>query len=627
MTNTDLANMALSRLGEPRITDIAENSPAAISCRENLELVRDSLLRAHPWNFAMGRATLTAGAAPPFGWEFSYPLPADLLRVLTFNGVQAAMCAADFTIEAGKLLAHVEEAKITYVRRVTDPTLFDPLFVEALVLRLASAIALDVTSSTEKRDAMEVLADQRMKGATFVDAGERRVQLVDGLEGVRMRHYGSVGECLQSPIWSSGTHGWSPVLAAVTHSNGKVLQINNWIGGSGDKPSTGYVGANGIVSSINDATVIPDGLSGSEGDDGWTPVFAVESDGERRVLKVVDWTGGQGTKPAVDVWVGATGFVTSIASAVNIRGPQGLSGPSGNSITGQPGPAGPAGPEGPAGPAGANGDSAYEVAVANGFVGTEEQWLDSLIGPVGDAGEDGWTPVFSVESDLERRVLKVVDWTGGQGTKPAINVYVGPTGFEASIGSAVDIRGSVGAPGEQGEQGLQGEQGEQGVQGNAGPAGAKGDTGDTGPAGPAGATGATGPAGATGPQGPAGDTFSNGQLGIVIDGAGSVITTGVKGYLRVPYACTINSVEIVANASGSIVVDIWRDTYANFPPVVGDSITGSAKPTLSSAQKSQSSTLTGWTTSLSAGDYLAFNVDSATTVSRVTLTLVVTRTS
>jgi hypothetical protein len=95
----------------------------------------------------------------------------------------------------------------------------------------------------------------------------------------------------------------------------------------------------------------------------------------------------------------------------------------------------------------------------------------------------------------------------------------------------------------------------------------------------------------------------------------------------VPYACTINSVEIVANASGSIVVDVWRDTYANFPPVVGDAITGSAKPTLSSALTSQSSTLTGWTTSLSAGDYLAFNVDSATTVSRVTLTLVVTRTS
>jgi hypothetical protein len=117
-----------------------------------------------------------------------------------------------------------------------------------------------------------------------------------------------------------------------------------------------------------------------------------------------------------------------------------------------------------------------------------------------------------------------------------------------------------------------------------------------------------------------------GSLGIVIDGAGSAITTGVKGYLRVPYSCTINSVEVVADQSGSIVVDVWRDTYANFPPTVADSIVASAKPTLSSAQKNQDTTLTGWTTLLSEGDYLAFNVDSATTVTRVALTIKVTRT-
>jgi hypothetical protein len=117
-----------------------------------------------------------------------------------------------------------------------------------------------------------------------------------------------------------------------------------------------------------------------------------------------------------------------------------------------------------------------------------------------------------------------------------------------------------------------------------------------------------------------------GSLGLVIDGAGSAITTGVKGYLRVPYACTINSVEIVADQSGSIVIDVWRDTYANFPPTVGDTIVASAKPTLSSAQKNQDTTLTGWTTSLSEGDYLAFNVDSATTVTRVALTIKATRT-
>lgn len=93
----------------------------------------------------------------------------------------------------------------------------------------------------------------------------------------------------------------------------------------------------------------------------------------------------------------------------------------------------------------------------------------------------------------------------------------------------------------------------------------------------------------------------------------------------VPFACTITGVTLLADAAGDIVIDIWKDTYANFPPVNGDSITASAPPTLSSAAKSQDTTLTGWTTSLAAGDILRFNVDSAATVARVTLALALTR--
>lgn len=116
------------------------------------------------------------------------------------------------------------------------------------------------------------------------------------------------------------------------------------------------------------------------------------------------------------------------------------------------------------------------------------------------------------------------------------------------------------------------------------------------------------------------------SVGITIDGGGSAITTGVKGYIEVPYACTINRATLLADQSGSIVVDVWKDTYANYPPTVADTITASAKPTISTATKSQDSTLTGWTTSVAAGDILGFNVDSATTVTRVHLILKVTKT-
>lgn len=38
---------------------------------------------------------------------------------------------------------------------------------------------------------------------------------------------------------------------------------------------------------------------------------------------------------------------------------------------------------------GNDGDSAYQVAVNNGFIGTEQEWLDSLVGPAGADGAQG----------------------------------------------------------------------------------------------------------------------------------------------------------------------------------------------------------------------------------------------
>jgi hypothetical protein len=115
------------------------------------------------------------------------------------------------------------------------------------------------------------------------------------------------------------------------------------------------------------------------------------------------------------------------------------------------------------------------------------------------------------------------------------------------------------------------------------------------------------------------------QIGLTLDGNGTVITTGQKGYTQLSYACTINSWTLLADQAGSIVVDIWKNSYANYPPTDADSITGSAPPTLSSANKATSSTLTGWTTAIDAGDILGFNVDSATAVTRVRLIVKCTR--
>ena len=118
-----------------------------------------------------------------------------------------------------------------------------------------------------------------------------------------------------------------------------------------------------------------------------------------------------------------------------------------------------------------------------------------------------------------------------------------------------------------------------------------------------------------------------GAVGIILDGGGSAITTGVKGFLEVPFAGTITAATLLSTdaavTSGSIVIDVWKDTYANYPPTSGDTITASARPTLTSATKSRDTTLTGWTTAISAGDILGFNVVSVSTLTRVVLSLTV----
>ena len=115
-------------------------------------------------------------------------------------------------------------------------------------------------------------------------------------------------------------------------------------------------------------------------------------------------------------------------------------------------------------------------------------------------------------------------------------------------------------------------------------------------------------------------------LEYIIDGGGSTIPTGIAHPgLEIPFKCDITRVTMWGDVSGSAVVDIWVDTYANFPPTNADSITASAVPTLSSAVKSQDTTLTGWTKALASGSIMFFNVDSATSITKLMISLKVDR--
>ena len=114
-----------------------------------------------------------------------------------------------------------------------------------------------------------------------------------------------------------------------------------------------------------------------------------------------------------------------------------------------------------------------------------------------------------------------------------------------------------------------------------------------------------------------------GATGITIDGGSSAPTTGSKGFVQIPYTATITGWTLVADKSGSAQITVKKSTYAGFPTTA--SIVASAPPALSTVQKNSSATLTGWTTTIAAGDILEFNLDSVTTCMRLTLELQMNR--
>lgn len=114
----------------------------------------------------------------------------------------------------------------------------------------------------------------------------------------------------------------------------------------------------------------------------------------------------------------------------------------------------------------------------------------------------------------------------------------------------------------------------------------------------------------------------------VIDGGGSEIADGVAGDLEIPFACTINAWTLLADQSGAIKIDVWMDTYANYPPTDADSICNAHEPEIAaSGTNAQDTDLSDWAdVTIAAGQTLRFNVDSCTTIEKCTLALKVTRT-
>lgn len=118
------------------------------------------------------------------------------------------------------------------------------------------------------------------------------------------------------------------------------------------------------------------------------------------------------------------------------------------------------------------------------------------------------------------------------------------------------------------------------------------------------------------------------QFGISFDGNGSAITAGTIRYrATVPCAGTITNASLAGSPTGSIVIDVWKIAAGTSLPTVANTIDASDLPTILSAVNNGSggdSTLTGWTTAVTAGDIMGFKVNIASTMTSANLVLTMT---
>jgi len=111
------------------------------------------------------------------------------------------------------------------------------------------------------------------------------------------------------------------------------------------------------------------------------------------------------------------------------------------------------------------------------------------------------------------------------------------------------------------------------------------------------------------------------------NGFGSEIADNLQWQLTMPYTCTAVSWTVLADQAGAIQIDVWKDSYANFPPTDADSMcSGKEIKIVATNQKGQDLDISDWTTTtINAGDTIIFNVDSCTDIESVTINLNVVR--
>ena len=153
ISEVSICNQALSWLGGNRITSLDDDSREAQLCKDNYETLRDSVLEAADWSFAISRFRASPlAAAPAYGYSAAFQISATVLRVMNpiTSDADGRNRVRDWAREGKKILC--DESVIYYrgICVVEDPAQFSRLFSQALAARIAAEISRPLTNKNDK---------------------------------------------------------------------------------------------------------------------------------------------------------------------------------------------------------------------------------------------------------------------------------------------------------------------------------------------------------------------------------------------------------------------------------------------------------------------------------------------
>ena len=155
-SEVNICNIALLKVGaKPKIDSLIEDSDNARHCNQFYPMVRDAVLRGHPWNCAIHRRTITALAATPDSdWDYQFQLPVNpyCLRVLQVGAVIDQ--PIEWVVEGRRLLCNESRVPIKYIKRITDTNEFDSLLVDAISVALAIKLAMPLAQDPKLQDSL-----------------------------------------------------------------------------------------------------------------------------------------------------------------------------------------------------------------------------------------------------------------------------------------------------------------------------------------------------------------------------------------------------------------------------------------------------------------------------------------